>query len=365
MTTTSTGPRILRDEALHAAITGFCGPRAAETDACRASLREGIAHLSRLGVTSTGVLGRDSAESFERLCEVVATVATDDMSQAFSLWAHRMAVEYLEQSDLECPLRAASLSGLLTGDILGSTSFASATANYLADTPLPLTYREAEGGDGIVVDGRIPWASNLEAPFLSVAAAAHADDPERRVVFAYTEATPGVSLPPYPQVLALQSTNSTSPVFQGARVPAAHVLTADFPQFVERVLATFLLIQSSFCWGLARRSLAAAEQQLHGQRAVLADDVAALKARADAAEETLRRLARTPDRRTLPPRPLLELRLEWGRIATESVALELMVAGGQGYMQHSDTARRLREAAFIPVQSPTEVQLRWLLSRYK
>ncbi|MEX2032077.1 MAG: acyl-CoA dehydrogenase family protein, partial [Dehalococcoidia bacterium] len=330
MTTTSTNPRILRDEALHAAITEFCRPRAADTDACRASLREGIAHLARIGATSSGVQGHDSAESFERLCEVVATVAMDDMSQAFSLWAHRMAVEYLEQSDLACPLRADTLSRLVAGEILGSTSFASATANYLAGTPLPLTYREAGGGAGIVVNGRIPWASNLEAPFLSVAAAAHEDDPERRIVFAYTDQTPGVSLPPYPQVLALQSTNSTSPIFQAAEVPAEHILTANFTDFVGRVLATFLLIQSSFCWGLARRSLSAAEQQLHGQRAILADDLAHLMARAVAAEGTLRELALTPDRSSVPPRPLLELRLEWGRIAVEAVALELMVTGGQG-----------------------------------
>ena len=362
MTTTSSQPPILRDEALHAAITDYCGKRASDVDACELTLREGLAHLAGLGLVHAGVLGRDDAASFERFCEVTATVAMEDMSQAFSLWAHRMAIEYLEQSDEGCALRAAALPRLSEVTTLGSTSFASATWNYLSATPLPLTYRETE--DGIVVNGRIPWASNLEAPFLSVAAAAHADNPELRLVFAYTHETQGLQLPPYPDLLALQSTNSTSPLFEDAVVPHEQVLTRDFPRFVQRVLATFLLIQSSFCWGLTRRALAeAATQVTGGQREILRDDLEALQARAAVAETTLRRLALVPDRSTISNTEVLQLRLDWGRLAVEAVALEAKLAGGRGYMLHSGTARRLREAAFLPVQAPTEIQLRWLLSR--
>jgi hypothetical protein len=34
------------------------------------------------------------------------------------------------------------------------------------------------------------------------------------------------------------------------------------------------------------------------------------------------------------------------------------VTGGAGYLAGSDTARRVREAAFLPVQAPTVPQLR-------
>ena len=361
MTTTYPGARVLADAGLHDAITGYCQQRAGQVDACEASLREGLAHLGSLGLVHAGVLGRDTAEAFERFCEVTATVATEDMSQAFALWAHRMAIEYVEQSEQHCALRDEVLPDLSSVSRLGSTSFASATWNYLAGTPLPLTYRETD--DGIIVSGRIPWASNLEAPFLSVAGAAHADDPTRRVVFAYTSETAGLRLPSYPELLALQATNSTSPVFEEATIPARHILSHDLPGFVQRVLATFLLVQSSFCWGLTRRALAEAEPQLADpMRGILQDDHAALEARASEAESTLRRFALTPDRSTLRHRDLLQLRLDWGRLAVEAVALEAKLAGGRGYMLQSGTARRLREAAFLPVQAPTEIQLRWLLS---
>ena len=38
--------------------------------------------------------------------------------------------------------------------------------------------------------------------------------------------------------------------------------------------------------------------------------------------------------------------------------------GGAGYVAKSPTARRLREASFLPVQSPTEGHLRYELSKY-
>jgi len=226
-----------------------------------------------------------------------------------------------------------------------------------------VTFRREE--DGLVANGRIAWASNIEGPFVSVTAAVNEADPEDRVVFAYTEATPGFRTSPYPELLALQATNSTSPYFEEARIGSEWVLSEDFPEFFERVFATFILIQCSFCWGIAERSLSEVEPTLAGPREVLREDLNELLCRYDSAVERLRRYARSADVRELGHREVLQLRLDCGRLAVDSVALELKAVGGRGYTKGSGTARRLREVAFLPVQSPTEVQLRWLLSRYE
>ena len=63
-----------------------------------------------------------------------------------------------------------------------------------------------------------------------------------------------------------------------------------------------------------------------------------------------------------PERELVRLRLDCARLATATTALEAKVVGGRGYVTTSPTARRLREAAFLPIQAPTEGQLRWELS---
>lgn len=360
MTSSPAGPILLGDTALHEAVRAYVSERAQQVDGCQASLRDGIAHLARLGAVERGVYGVHAPEDFTRMCEVVGTVALDCMSQAFSLWCHRMATEYLHLADADAPARARLLPRLRTGETLGSTSFAAATANFLSGSPLSLTFRRS--GDDLVVNGRIAWASNLQPPFVSVAAAANEDDPSERVVFAYTEETRGLELGKYPELLALQATNSTSPVFKDAIITPDDVLTYDFEPFVSRVLATFLLLQSSFCWGLAVRALDEAGQQLDGPKEVFADAYRELRERLNRFEHQLRTLSSHPRREEVGHRSLLQLRLDAGRLAVDSVSLESKLAGGRGYMLHSGTARRLREAAFLPVQAPTEVQLQWLLA---
>ena len=188
-------------------------------------------------------------------------------------------------------------------------------------------------------------------------------NPDDRVVFAYTQDTPGFHDSGYPELLALQATNSTSPYFENARIDSSMLLTSDFPDFFERVFATFILIQCSFCWGITERSLSEALPALTGSREMLLEDCAALEARYDSGVRRLREYATREDRRQLAANEVLQLRLDWATLAVEAVALEAKAIGGRGYMRASDTARRFREAAFLPIQAPTEVQLRWLLSR--
>ncbi|MCK9486017.1 MAG: acyl-CoA/acyl-ACP dehydrogenase [Dehalococcoidia bacterium] len=361
MTTTVAEPVLLRDETLHQALRAYVGSRAQQVDGCEVTLREGIAHISSMGVGDLGVYERDTPDQFSQMCEVLGTLSLDCMSQAFAMWCHRMATEYVHQADADSPVRERFLAGLTAGEILGSTSFAAATANYLAGTPLTLTFRRT--ADGMVLNGRIAWASNLQPPFVSIGAAANEDDPQDRVIFAFTEATPGLRLPAYPELLALQATSSTSPVFEDAVITDADILTRDFDRFVGRVLPTFLLLQSSFCWGLSTRALSEAGALLDGPREILAPAYEDLRARFESASGRLREYAGHPHREDLEHRPLLQLRLDFGRLTVEAVSLESKLAGGRGYMLHSGTARRLREAAFLPVQAPTEVQLQWLLAR--
>jgi len=115
--------------------------------------------------------------------------------------------------------------------------------------------------------------------------------------------------------------------------------------------------------GLSTRALNEAAALLDGPREVLKPAYDALRERYESAQSRLRSYATQGDRVTVEHRALLQLRLDFGRLAVESVALESKLAGGRGYMLHSGTARRLRESAFLPVQAPTEVQLQWLLTR--
>ena len=342
--------------ALNGELTAYFEARAADVDAGTASVRDSIAFVARR------VLFDPERADLETTVGLIATIARSDLSSAFSLWAHRMAIEYLETLPSSAPLRARVLPRLLAGEVLGSTALAGATAHHLSGAPLPLAFER--DGDAIVVNGRLPWASNLWPEFVSVTAAADATDPRRRLIVAFAHDTPGVDVDPYPPLLALQATGSSSISFRGARIGPEWVVSEDLDGFVRRILPAFLLLQSAFCVGLASRALEEAGGAMGGQRDVLRGDVQALKSRLDDAEVQLRTATRKSDRTAIPLRDLLALRLEVAGVAAEAVHVELKAAGGRGYLRASGTARRLREAAFLPVQAPTEVQLRWALSRF-
>jgi alkylation response protein AidB-like acyl-CoA dehydrogenase len=342
--------------ALDGELTAYFEARAADVDAGAAGVRDSIAFVARR------ILLDPERADLETTVGLIATIARSDLSSAFSLWAHRMAIEYLETLPSSAPLRTQVLPRLLSAELLGSTALAGATAHVLTGTPLPLTFER--DGDAIVVNGRLPWASNLLPEYVSVTAAAGARDSGRRLIVAFTHDTPGVEVDPYPPLLALQATGSSSVGFREARIGPEWIVSDDLDGFVRRILPTFLLLQSAFCVGLASRALEEAGSALSGQREVLRGDVEALRSRLDAAEVRLRTLSRHSERTTIPLRELLALRLEVAGVAAEAVHVELTAAGGRGYLRTSGTARRLREAAFLPIQAPTEVQLRWALSHF-
>ena len=331
-------------------IAEWYGSRAAGIDSGRGDVREGLVELGRRGLPEAGI---------EESIELVRSVAREDLSTAFSAWAHRMAIDYLAQGG---PAARERLASLATADTLGVTALAAGTAHVLGGAPLPVTFRRS-GGE-VVLDGRIPWASNLIEPFLVVTAAADADDPARTIVVAVPSGTPGLHPAPYPDLLALNATGSTTVALDGVPVPAELVLSDDVTDFVEAVLARFLLLQGAFCSGLADRALAEAEANLGPLGEAIAPDLERTRAEVAEADRISGELAaQAAARRPVPHESLLRLRLRWSGLAAGAVHLELAATGGRGYLSGSPTARRCREAAFLPIQAPTEVLLKWLLSR--
>lgn len=334
------------------AIDRYFSPRAADVDAGRATVREGIVELARLGAFEADL---------PAVVAIVGRVARHDLASAFSAWAHRMVVEYLAAAPSSAAARR-WLDELRVGRVLGATAMAAGTAHVLAGTELSVHAERVDGG--FELRGRIPWASNLLPPFVVVTAAARLDDPGEAAVVALAGDSPGLHVAPYPDLLALASTGSSSISLTGVLVDEGDVLALDLGAFVDRILAPFLLIQSAFCLGLGGRALEEAETHLGPLGAPLRTELELTQARFERLVGELISLAETADAgAVVPRRSLLALRLEAAQLAAEAVRLELVAVGGRAFVRGQPTERRLREAAFLPIQSPTEVLLRWTLSR--
>jgi alkylation response protein AidB-like acyl-CoA dehydrogenase len=325
---------------------------AADVDAATADIRDGLRWLAASGLVA------ESAQALPVAVALVERVARECLSSAFSLWAHLMVLEYLRQAD-DTAGHDHVRSALCAGTAIGATAMAPALRDVAGLEPVPVAAQA--GPDGTLrLNGPIQWASNLFDDAVLVVPVRLGPGGRRAVVRVRRDA-PGVEAGRQPALLALNATASSSLRLDDVRIDPEAVLTWDLAGFVVRIRPAFLLIQSAFCAGLAHRSAGAAGAHLTGPNTELTDRVTATASRVTEVRRRLRVAAAGPD--SLSKAGLLRLRLDAAEVAADATRLESTVRGGAGYLASSEVSRRLREGAFLPIQSPTEGQLRWELSR--
>ncbi|MEY8654199.1 acyl-CoA dehydrogenase [Brachybacterium paraconglomeratum] len=350
--------------------------RAGEVDRAEADLWDELAALGELDLLTAPLpLAAELTHALARRCT----------ASAFALWGHRSAIAYHEATGTPLPDGAAS----------GVTALASGMAPAFKEEAglgeIPLLATDSPDG-AIAVSGVLPWCSNLRPEGWVVTPVRWEDG--RRAVVRHRRDADGVRVKELTGLTALDATASGVLLLDEVRIPAQDVLTRDLPAFRDDVRATFLQIQTAMCLGLAGAALDAAEAGADDvAREVLAEELSAaaedwqhlrgaLAAGVRAASAVRAGGAGGPSDAassgappsgasaagaapSAPVRPaeLVRVRLEAALLTGRATRLEQKIVGGRGYALASDTSRRAREAAFLPVQSPTEIHLRHLRAR--
>lgn len=341
---------------------------AAVVDAGQAHPREIFPALADAGLIDLGAPANTGGELLAQAA-VVEALAERSLSTAFALWGHRMSIEYLAAAGGD--YASGLLEELRSGEVPGVSGMASAFKTYAGAGTLDLSM-ERDASGALSLSGRLPWASNLYPDAVVVSAAYGPDDDldaegeRKKIVVAFRLAAPGVEVGRDLNLLALQGTASTYVKLDGVPLAPEQILTEEFEDFMGRCRPTFAVLQSSFCLGLATASFRQARANLPGLNEVFFDDFKQLGDDLGAAKERLADFAGRVAGEDPPDRKdVLALRLEAGRLAVGLATLEVKTAGGKGYIADSEPNRRFREATFIPVQSPSEAQLRWELAKGK
>lgn len=324
------------------------------------NLRDTLLEIVASGFTAHGL--SDSNQPISAQAEIIHALATKCVSSAFVTWSHRMTTEYIDRWASD-EIKNAFLEDLRMGKRVGSTALATALADKSGKELLPITFEEIDGE--FVINGVIPWASNLYSDTLVVFAARN-ETTEERVVFASVLSAPGTSVKPAGELLGLNATASGTVKFEGLRIPAANVLTRDVNLFLGQMRPRFLVLQTAFCLGLTKASLDAIATA--PSAAPFAEDIANFNAEYQRLTGELERLSSALQVYPAPgnghsPLDYLRLRLNAAELAQATTRVELATIGGRGYYSASDTSRRIRESLFLSVQAPTEGSLRWEISQ--
>jgi alkylation response protein AidB-like acyl-CoA dehydrogenase len=303
----------------------------------------------------------DSPDLFAAI-SAMARVSEKCLATGFCMWCQDTLVWYLRHTENE-ELRSRFLADAASGRVLGGTGLSNPMKAAAGIEPLRL--RGQPVADGFIVNGTLPWVSNL-GPSHPFGTAFEVAGEDRQVMAIVDCSLPGIRLGEGARFLALDGTRTCSVMFRDVLVPRSLVLADPAAPFIARVKAGFILLQTGMGLGVIRGCIDVMRS---------ADDVCGevnefLDDRPDLFEDALsglsaevRLLARTPHETGRDyQRAVLQVRLavsEWALRAAEAAMLH---AGAKGYLTGAAAQRKLREAYFVAIVTPSVKHLRKELS---
>ncbi len=292
--------------------------------------------------------------------EAMAVAGEACLSSAFCMWCQDALVWYLAQSEEEGPRR--HLAEVAAGRELGGTGLSNPMKAFSGIEPLALTgVRE---GSGYRVRGRLPWVSNL-APGHRFAGIFSLPD-GRRVMGVFAAGAEGVAITTNARFVALEGTGTYTVMIRDAYLTDTDVITHDAAAFVPRIRNGFVLLQAGMGLGLARGVAALMRADTRGQApasnlplgpVAIEERVAALTERLTLAAQNHARTDRASFLETL------RLRLDVSWLALEAAQAAMLQFGARGYLEGSEAFRRLREAQFVAIVTPSVKHITAELSR--
>lgn len=314
------------------------------------------AGLFRIGVpVQWGGSGGHVADAVNAIAEVSA----HSLTAGFVFWGHRTFIEYLLQSP-NATLREARLPYLLAGRRGGATGLSNAM-KFLSGIE-ELSVHAQRSGASLQLDGYLPWVTNLPMAGFDVAMAVKGADGAPAFIAALTSDDSGLERSPDLDLMAMRGSNTAALKIDGVRIGEDRIIHRNAVEWLPKVRPAFLAMQSALSIGLARRAFTETTARLRTDRDILSEPVAALAAELNSTETALHE-GLSGVRFIEQPASLFRLRIRLAEIAVQAVQFELSASGGRAYLSQPGAGfqRRLREAAFIPVVTPSLVQLKLAL----
>jgi alkylation response protein AidB-like acyl-CoA dehydrogenase len=288
----------------------------------------------------------------------MARVGQECLATAFCMWCQDTFAWYLQNTDNEA-LRQRLLPDAVTGRVLGGTGLSNPMKAIAGIEPMRLSGRPTK--DGFIVNGSLPWVSNLRATHHF--GTAFEVEGQRRQIMAMVDCSlPGIRLGDGARFLALDGTRTCSVAFRDVFIPRSLVLADPAASFIARIKAGFILLQTGMGLGVIRGCAEVMQRadESCGELNRFLDDRPELFFEAlDRLSAQISLLARTPFEAAREyQRKVLEVRLATSEWSLRAAQAALLHAGAKGYVAGAAAQRKLREAYFIAIVTPAIKHLR-------
>ncbi len=285
----------------------------------------------------------------------------------FMMWCQSVAGLYMLASGNPA-LNGERLTRHMLGEALGGTGLSNPMKSFAQIESLLLKATPVEGG--YLVNGTLPWVSNLAADHYFGAIAAVATDDagtSREIMFMLRCDAPGVTLKACPEFSGMEGTGTFSVHCKDLFVGRDDLVADPAKPLIARVRGGFVLLQCGMATGIiqgAIDSMWAVEGQLGHVNQYLEDRPADLQAELDALLVRVMTLAETPfETATEYFIDVLDARSHSAELCLRAANSALMHQGARGYLMQSAVQRRVREAQFVAIVTPAIKHLRKEMAR--
>lgn len=296
--------------------------------------------------------------------QAMARVSHECMSTGFAMWCQDTCAWYL-QNAANGQVREDWLEKVAGGQVLAGTGMSNTMKAFAGIEPLRLTGKRVDGG--YIVNGALPWVSNLGEDHVFGTMFTLGGEPERRVMALIDCASEGFELKLAAHFTGMEGTRTFACIFDDVFVPDAMVIDEDGAGFLRRARAGIVLLQFGMglgniqgCIDLCRD----VEPLLGHVNCFLDDRPEELQAELDDAREAVLALAEEPfDDSDDYFREILQLRLAASELALRASQSAMLHTGAKGYLHTAPAQRKLRESYFVAIVTPAIKHLRKELAR--
>ncbi len=306
----------------------------------------------------------DGQHDLAATIQAMARVSHECMSTGFAVWCQDTCAWYL-QNAANPQVREDWLAQIASGRVLAGTGMSNTMKAFAGIEPLRLTGTRVDGG--YVVNGSLPWVSNLGEDHVFGTLFAIDGDSAQRVMALIDCAAEGFTLKLAAHFTGMEGTRTFACIFDNVFVPDAMVIDEDGAGFLRRNRGGIVLLQFGMGLGNIQASIDLCrdvEPLLGHVNAYLDDRPDEMQEELDDVRDAVLALAQAPfDHSDDYFREVLEMRLAASELALRASQSAMLHTGAKGYLQRAPAQRKLRESYFVAIVTPAIKHLRKELQR--
>jgi alkylation response protein AidB-like acyl-CoA dehydrogenase len=317
--------------------------------------------LGEAGVFSQHLASQNPAGATDLTTAVLAMgiASRECLSTGFMIWCQDVLGWYLENSDNDY-LKQEILPKVASGEYLGGTALSNPMKYFSKIEPLQLTATPVSGG--YMINGTLPWVSNL-GPDHYFGAIARTDDANpREIMFLVPCASEGFRLLRNAEFTAMEGTGTFACQFTDTFVPEKHLIADPVQPYLQKIKAGFILLQGGMALGVIESCVAImreVEPLLGHVNCYLEDRPDELMADLDDLTQRLGKLLSDPYNGSKEYlQEVIQLRLEASELSLRAAHSAMLHTGARGYLAQAPAQRKLREAYFVAIVTPAIKHLR-------